>query len=215
MKSRVNLKEINQRIDFFMKKTIISLASLALILNGALHAETDDLFNKRFSGYSYDAEKGVTQEQLTAIFQAGQSAPSCYNEQPWRFLVCDKNTDREAYDKLLSALVPFNQEWAKKAPVLIVSVTANQSSRGSVNNWADYDTGAAAFAMMLKSTSLGLMAHQMGGFDPEKIKELFSIPENFTPIAVTAIGYPDKSQKFIEKKRKPLTETFFMGKWGA
>jgi nitroreductase len=194
-----------------MKKT---LTALSLILTTSLFSETA-LFNNRYSGYSYDPSKNVSKQQLSLIFQAAQSAPSCYNEQPWRFIVCDKNTHPKAYDKLLSSLVEFNQGWAKNAPVLIVSVVSEKSSRGHRNDWAEYDTGAATFGLVLQASSLGLMGHQMGGFDPLKIKTLFSIPEGFTPIAVTAIGYPSTDQAPLEKKRKPLHETFFMGDWGA
>ena len=33
------------------------------------------------------------------------------------------------------------------------------------------------------------MTHQMGGFDADKSRRVFSIPEGHTPMAMIAIGY--------------------------
>jgi nitroreductase len=172
-----------------------------------------EILSKRYSGYAYDSKRLVSADQLRAILEAGRLAPSSYNEQPWRFIICNRATNPAAYDKALSTLVEFNQNWAKNAPVLIISLADTQSSRtGMLNRWAQYDTGAAAFSMMLEATSLGLMAHQMGGFDVEKMRKAFAIPSNFEPMAVMAIGFA-ASVENKQKERKPLEENFFDGNW--
>src|ERR1700679_3667319 len=101
-----------------------------------------DLLEKRYSGRLYDENKPVSKDDLRAIVYAGSLAPSSYNEQPWRFIVCDKNVNPQAYAKVLSSLVEFNQGWAQHAPVLIVVVAhlkSNYYEKG--NHWAHYDTG--------------------------------------------------------------------------
>jgi nitroreductase len=174
------------------------------------------LLQKRYSGYQYDPAKQVTREQLKEISEAGRLAPSSYNEQPWAYIICDRNAHPEAYQKAFSALVEFNQNWAKNAPVLIVCIAATKSARnGKLNPAAQYDTGAATFAMVLKAASMGLMAHQMGGFDADKIKHLFAIPNGFEPMSVMAIGYASSNEVQPERTRKPLGENFFMGSWGS
>lgn len=175
----------------------------------------EEIVQKRHSGYSYDSSKSVSKEQLALIVKAGQLAPSSYNEQPWRFIICDKKTDPAAYEKVFSTLVPFNQKWVENVPVLIVSVAASKSAHNQeFNRFAQYDTGAAAFSMMLQATSLGLMAHQMGGFDQTKLQALFAIPEDFIPMAVMAIGYETPGAEVSEKKRNPIEQSFFSGSWG-
>jgi nitroreductase len=172
------------------------------------------LLEKRFSGYAYDANKSVTDEQLKIIMQAGQLAPSSYNEQPWRFIICKKDTHADAYNKVLQALVPANQKWAQNAPVLIVIIADTKSAHMPVNVLAAYDTGAAAFAMALAATELGLVTHQMGGFNPEMIRAAFSISSDYVPMAVMALGWPDATRKEVRKKeRRPLEQNFFMGMW--
>lgn len=174
-----------------------------------------NVLQKRYSGRLYDNKKMVSMDDLKAIMQAGTLAPSSYNEQPWRFIVCDKQTNPEAYAKALSTLVEFNQGWAQHAPVLIVVIADSRSNHGENGNaHAQYDTGAAAVCMMLKATSLGLMTHQMGGFDAKKISELFDINNNFVPMAVMAVGYAlPADKKAPEKERKQLCEVCFFGEW--
>lgn len=173
------------------------------------------ILSKRYSGYAFDPSKPVSQNQLDAIMEAARLTPSCYNEQPWVYIICDRNRNLQAYEKTLSTLVEFNQNWARNAPVLIITIAANKFTRNNeTNRWAQYDTGAASFSMMLQATSLGLMTHQMGGFDENKIRQLFSIPDGFTPMAVMAIGYPSLNEPQPERKRKPLTDNFFYENWG-
>jgi nitroreductase len=209
-------------INTSQKMLLVFAASILSITPGCISKKSEDqtcsdisaLLLKRHSGYAYDPAKIVTQDQIKAIIKAGQLTPSSYNDQPWDFIVCDRNTNPDAYEKVFSALVEFNQQWAKNAPVLIVSVASTNSHEGTHNRWAQYDTGAAAYGMMLQATSLGLMAHQMGGFDPEKIINNFGIPKDFVPMAVMAIGFEVANEVAKPKERKPLEENFFMGTWG-
>ncbi len=98
---------------------------------------------------------------------------------------------------------------------MLVSVAGSKFIKNSKpNRWAQYDTGAAAISMALEATSLGLMAHQMGGFDEQKISQRFGIPVEFTPVAVIAIGYEKEGEKPIPKDRKPITDNFYGGTWG-
>jgi nitroreductase len=183
----------------------------------------DELFRARWSPRSFSS-RAVSNEDLEAILDAGRWAASSYNEQPWRFVVATK-ADPAAYAALLSILVPFNQEWAKSAPVLILTAAhKNFSHSGKPNYYALHDTGAALAQMMLQATALGLHAHGMAGFDHAKARELLAIPHDFEIGAVLAIGYlgsPDqlpndqmKQQEVAARVRKPLSELAFSGRWG-
>ncbi len=198
-----------------MKLLLLSLLSLFTCSCFAADSSIAEVFNKRFSGRSYDATKPVTQTQLNLLAEAARSTPSSYNEQPWRFIFCDRATNPEAYNKAFSTLVEFNQNWVKGAPVLVIIVASTKSSHNEKrNSHAEYDTGAAAFAMMMQATYEGLMTHQMGGFDVEKLRKEFAIPADFIPLAVMTVGYPSASEKAPEKKdRLPLQNNFFSGSW--
>jgi nitroreductase len=184
----------------------------------------DRLIAARWSPRAYDASKPVSQEQIIALLEAARWAPSCFGDQPWRFIVWDKNRDAAAWQQALECLVPGNQAWAKDAPVLLLACHDTLFSHNAKpNRWAAYDTGAAAENLCLQATSLGLMAHQMGGFDSAKTRAAFSIPAQYELMAMLTVGYagdanqlPDdlKERESAPRKRRELGNLFFSETWG-
>lgn len=172
------------------------------------------IFLKRHSGRSYDPARKVLSEDLKTILEAARWAPSCYGDEPWRFIVCEK---KDAYEKVFNTLAPANQKWAGNAPILIISIACSTFSHTQKHNrWAAYDTGAAAMSLALQAADLGLMAHQMGGFDLPALAKAFELSEDCIPMAVIALGYEvkDAPDKNAPRHRKSLEENFFEGSWG-
>lgn len=187
--------------------------------------DVHDIIAKRWSCRAFDATKPVSREQIVSLLEAARWAPSCFGDEPWRFIVWDKNSDAAAWQKAFGCLGEWNQNWVKNAPVLLLS-TANSLFRrdGSPNRWGQYDTGAAAENLCLQAVASGLMAHQMGGFDVEKTRSTFNIPEEFALMAMIAVGYQgepevlDDDLKELElaaRARTPLGVHFFEGDWGV
>lgn len=166
------------------------------------------------------AAREVPAEDLKKAFEAARWAASSYNEQPWRFLVGRRGD--QTYNKILDALVPFNQGWAKSAPVLILSVARKHfAHNGEANLHAWHDTGAAMANLAVQATALGLHTHSMAGFDHDKAKAAFHVPDDFDTVAVTALGYfgdPDTLPEQLRqgeqqpRQRKDLKEIVF-GEW--
>ena len=50
----------------------------------------DELIAARWSPRAFDNKHVVTREKVITLLEAARWAPSCLNDQPWRFLVCDK-----------------------------------------------------------------------------------------------------------------------------
>jgi nitroreductase len=175
------------------------------------------VFHRRWSPRSF-ADREVTPGDLMKVFEAARWAASSYNEQPWRFLVGTRGS--EAYRKIFEALIPFNQMWAKTAPVLILGVAKTQFSHNDApNRVALYDLGAAASYLTLQAAALGLATHQMGGFSGDAARKAFGIPENFELGAVIALGYLGEpaalgneqvvAQEVAPRTRKALGEFVF------
>ena len=166
------------------------------------------------------ADRDVPAEDLKRGFEAARWAASCFNEQPWRFVVGRRG--EETFRKILDALVPGNQVWAKNAPVLILSVASKQFAHNrQVNPHYWHDTGAAMANFAVQITALGLHSHSMAGFDHEKAKAAFHIPDDFETVAVTAVGYqgdPDslpegpRKSEITPRQRKDLKE-FVFSEW--
>ncbi|MGZ5050598.1 MAG: nitroreductase family protein [Methylobacter sp.] len=183
-----------------------------------------DLIQSRWSPRAFDAGKSVSREDLLALVEAAHWAPSCFNDQPWRFVVCDKTSDTAGWQQAFSVLAEKNQRWAKNAPVLMLAAAMdNFNHNGQPNRWAMYDTGAASMSMVLQATALGLVVHQMGGFDADKAREVFQLPDDCKPVAMMAVGYQaeadvlDEDFKAAElgpRSRAALEDRFFAGLWG-
>jgi nitroreductase len=145
------------------------------------------------------------------------------NEQPWAFVVATRE-DAQNHEKLVSVLMEANRLWARKAPVLILTVAHNKFTKnGNPNRHSFHDVGQAAANLVIQATSLGLIAHQMGGFSVEDARKQFAVPEDWDPVSVIALGYPGDPSSLSEqmreretarRQRKPLESFVFSGAWG-
>ncbi len=184
----------------------------------------DALIARRWSPRAFDATKNVDEKTLLALLEAARWAPSCFGDEPWRFVVCNRGQDETAWEKMLGCLAEKNQLWAKHAPVLmLVGSIPTFSHNGSANRWSQYDTGAASENVCLQAASMGLNAHQMGGFDMEQARVAFGIPGEVELMAVIAVGYHGAMDALHEdfqemesatRERKPLGDGFFASQWG-
>jgi len=183
-----------------------------------------DLIQTRWSPRAFDPDQPVNQNDVLALLEAARWAASCFNDQPWRFIICDKATDEWAWQQAFATLVEKNQRWAKNAPVLILSVAMDHfNHNGQPNRWAMYDTGAASASLCLQATALGLCVHQMGGFDVDLARKTFKLPDHCQPMAMMAVGYQAeadvldddfKAAEIAERSRVALSERFYAGFWG-
>jgi nitroreductase len=187
----------------------------------ASHPKVHELIRARWSPRAF-ADKDVPADDLASILDAARWAASSYNEQPWRFIVATRQAP-EAYQKLLGLLVPFNQEWAKTAPVLILIVAKKTFSHNhQPNKYAMHDAGAALANLFLQATALGLHAHGMAGFDYDRARAELNIPDDYETAAFVALGYFGsadqlsegmRKQELAQRTRKPLAELVFTTNW--
>ena len=180
-----------------------------------------ELLAKRWSPYAFD-DRAVPESDLRSLFEAARWAPSSYNEQPWRYIVCTKD-DPAQFQQLLSCLVDGNQIWAKAAPVLALGVVSLRFALNAKENRAAvHDLGLAAGNLLVEATTRGLVVHQMIGILPDKARETYGIPEGFEAWTALAIGYAGDSislsdqlaeRDLAPRQRKPLHEFVFSEKW--
>jgi nitroreductase len=157
------------------------------------------------------------------MFEAARWAPSSSNQQPWSFVVATRDAPAD-FERLLGTLADGNRQWARHAPVLVLSVAKLRfEMSGGPNRHAFYDVGQAVANLTLQAASLGLVVHQMAGFDGERARELFELPEGYEPVTVFAMGYPGDAAslpKLLQRRearprsRKRLEEFVFSGSWG-
>lgn len=180
------------------------------------------LIRERWSPRAF-ADQPVDRETLGSLLEAARWTASCFNEQPWIFILASKKDDPAKFERILRCLVPGNQTWAQNAPILMISLARTIfASTGQPNRHAWHDVGAATAQLTLQANSLGLSVHPMAGIDRDCIRAEFALPEGVEPVAGIAVGWVGEPELLPEKlreretarrARKGLDEMVFGG-WG-
>jgi nitroreductase len=146
------------------------------------------------------SEKPVPAEVLARLMTAATYAPSCFNSQPWRFLVV--NRDREL--EIVKENLVGGNYWAKKAPVIVLVFTKpDLDCRLSDNrDYAFFSTGLAVESLMLQATWEGLIAHPIAGYKPLPLKEAFGVGPDMVLLTLVVIGYPGDEAYLSDKHRE-------------
>jgi len=117
--------------------------------------------------------------------ESAQLSPSCFNNQPWRFVFV---YDLETLEKTHSALSRGNA-WAKAAS-LIIAVFSEREYDCQIKgrDYYLFDTGMATAFIILRATELGLVAHPIAGYNEDKVKEILGIPDSMMVITLVMVG---------------------------
>jgi len=144
------------------------------------------------------------------------------HSQPWRFMVGRRGDP--TYKALFDALMEGNQVWAAQAPVLVLAAAQVRSDAGKALSHATYDLGQAVAHLSIQAHAAGLSVHQMGGFRAEDVRAGLSIPEDYAPMVVLALGRigdadelpePLRTRERAPRARRPLSEIAFGAAWEA
>lgn len=150
---------------------------------------------------SYRALKPIeiTADLINTLAESAQLAPSCFNNQPWRFVFAH---DPNILEPLLEALSTGNQKWAQDAS-MIVAVFSQEELDCNIKDrhYALFDTGLATGFLLLRATELGLIVHPIAGYDQEEVKQILAIPEEMQVIALLVVGEHDQASPKAEKEK--------------
>lgn len=168
----------------------------------------DEVVTTRRSIRSYDATKKISKQEVIELFKSVQEAPSWANTQPSKYYVAMSDDKLAAVKDMVGA----NKERIAGAPVVIVSTFEKGKSgffKGEATNevgegWGAYDNGLSNCYLIMKARAMGFDTLIMGMRDADKLRELFSIPEDEVVMAVISLGYRAEEPKTPE--RRPLQD---------
>ena len=146
--------------------------------------ELRELIEKRRALRSLERVE-ITEDMIKKMTEAAILAPSCFNNQPWRFVFV---TEEDKLKAVFGGLSKGN-EWMQAASAVVAVFT--QKEIDCVVKGREYylfDTGMATAYMMLMATDMGLVFHPIAGFHEDRIKEVLDIPAAMTLITLAAIG---------------------------
>ncbi len=149
----------------------------------------------------------VPEEVIQELLEAGMSAPSSGNQQPWQFIIIN---DRKILDE-----IPRHHPYAQmlmEAP-LAIAVCGDLYLEKNKGMWVQ-DCSAATENILIAAHAKGLGAVWLGVYPREErvlaLRKLLVIPEHVIPLAVVAIGYP--GEKKSPAKRFSKTRIHY-NKW--
>ncbi len=148
----------------------------------------------------------ISDELIRDLAESASLAPSCFNNQPWRFVfVRDPDILKEMHGALSK-----NNKWITDAS-LIIAVFSRKEDDCVIRDreYHLFDVGMATAFIVLRATELGLVAHPVAGFSPRKVRAILGIPEDMQVITLVNVGKHADSlhdtlteqQKAVEKER--------------
>ncbi len=146
------------------------------------------------------SEAHVSREEIETMIEAAHLAPSCFNNQSWRFVAID---DPETLSAVKAAM-PRGNYWTGPAPA-IIAVYSKPDLDCQLSDKRDYylfDCGMAVSNLMMQATQMGLIAHPIAGFKPVVVKEILGIPNDHVLITLVVIAQPGDPEKLSEKHRE-------------
>lgn len=157
--------------------------------------------------------KPIDDADMVKILDAGRLAPSGGNLQRWGFIYV-KNP------QVVRMIKNCSPGFYGDAPAaVIIGIEADKDAFGSTSysHVRVMDVGFAAENMLLAAHALGLGGCAIASFNEGCIRRVLNAPENWKPILVISLGYPDKAPPTPSKKRLfELVHVDEFGKrWGA
>lgn len=166
-----------------------------------------EIAQTRQSCRSYDAQRSVEAEKLSAVLEAGRLAPSACNGQPYHFTVC---IGKAAEEVALACRGLGMNKFAVQAPVQIVISeepyvkSAAMGAKVKNNDYRSIDIGIAAAYLTAEAAAQGLGTCILGWFDDAAIRKICGLER---PVRlVISLGYAAEGDTLRNKKRKELSE---------
>lgn len=168
-----------------------------------------DLFEVMESRYSVRGYRPdpVEDEKLARVLEAARRAPTAANRQPFRMLVVHTKGREEELARV------YGRAWFTQAPLVIVFVAVPGEAWRRMDDkpYAEVDATIAMDHLVLAATALGLGTCWIAAFDPDATREVFGLPADVEPVALTPLGYPDKEP--AATGRRPLDDLVRYERW--
>ncbi|MBU1077071.1 MAG: nitroreductase family protein [Spirochaetes bacterium] len=183
--------------------------------------ELNEIINKRRAFRSLSPVK-INEDLVRDLASRAGLSASCFNNQPWKFVFVYEEGQLK---KMFTALSQGNQ-WAESAS-MIIAVCGKEEDDCTLKDGRKYhlfDIGMTTAFLILRATELGLVAHPIAGYSPEKTKEILGIPDDMNVITLIIVGKhsdvinPVLSEQQVKSEkerpvRKDLQEIMFLNKW--
>ena len=135
----------------------------------------------------YRRQTPISDNMMHTLLDAGFSAPSAGNQQPWHFLVIDDH-------KLLSVIQTFHPSAKMLNEADKAILVCGDLNLEKFKGYWMIDCAAATENILLAAHGLGLGSCWLGIYPRDGrvagMRKLFQLPHHIIPFAVISLGYP-------------------------
>lgn len=191
-----------------------------------------ELFQRRFACHLFKTDRAIAAADLEYILEAGRLSPSAFGLEHWKFIVVQSPELKQA---LQAACFQQTQVGTAGAVIVILAKLAELSpdaeyvqgllareypgdqyelglsnyrnfhAATDIRAWSVTQCHIAAANMMTAATAAGLDSCAIGGFLPDRVKQVLHIdPAQYEVALVLPIGYCAETPH--EKQRLPLAQ---------
>jgi nitroreductase len=208
----------------------------------AIPLSAPEAIARRRATRHFDPARPLPDDLLKHLLHLATFAPSGFNLQPWRFLVVRDERNRQklracAFNqpKITEApVVVIVLGYHHPHRSHLDAIVAEQLARGAVTPefakelrartlqamervpdpalWATRSAMLAAATLLLAAESFGIASAPMEGFQSEKVKEAFGIPDDHTVCCLVALGFAAEEKPF--PGRLPLEDVCYLEHFG-
>ena len=196
------------------------------------------MLEQRRSVNFFDTDRKVDEVLLKKIYDVEKLCPSSFDLQPWKIILVtgaeNKKKLKEAalnQPKVDEASAMFillaDTRGFEEVDAIFDDMVSKgyqkEEAREGVKGFArmlyDNSFGCRGFALrnaslsamsfMLAAKDFGVDTHTMDGFEQDKVKKAFNIPERYEVAMLIAVGYHDKTKALLPRlNRKEFNEVF-------
>ncbi|MFP4686710.1 MAG: thiol peroxidase [bacterium] len=196
-----------------------------------------EIATKRRSVNFFDTEIEITESELEEIINLAALAPSGSNTQPWEVVAVKKPEAKQrlqkcAFDqpKVSEASVtlimladpeafkgdnPTYESFVRKGYMdeegledFIEQVEDIYTGLEQADRYAVKNTALFAMSLMYSAKSLGWDTHPMIGFNPDKVKEEFQIPDKYIIPMLISLGKFDEEKELLPRNDRKAAPDF-------
>jgi nitroreductase len=198
--------------------------------------ELKEVFTKRRSVNFFDPKRAIDEDLLRKIYDIAKLVPSSFNLQPWKLilvrdpankkklraaafnqpkaeeasamliLLADKN-GYEEISKIADDFIGKGYFSAAEKAQYVSMANGLYGNPFASRGFAMRNAGLFAMGFMLAAKDFGVDTHPMDGFDQDKVRQSFNIPEQYEVAMLMAVGYHDDKKALLPRlNRKGFDE---------
>ena len=165
----------------------------------------------------------ITAQMVRQVMEEVRLAPSCFNNQPWRFTFVFEPAPLAAMKAALSK----GNAWAQAASMIVAVASRRDldcvipAKDDQEREYFLFDTGMAAAYLILRLTEMGLVAHPIAGYGEKAAREAIGMPNDMRLITLLIVGKKapgisatlsdsQKASEATRPARKPFEDVAFL-----